>query len=807
MRFSESWLREWINPPVDTPQLGHRLTMIGLEVDAIERAAPAFSGVVVALVLSVEPHPEADKLKITRVSDGTSEFQIVCGAPNVTTGIRVPLATLGAQLPDGLVIKSAQLRGVASEGMLCSATELGLPSAVDGLWVLPDDAPLGASIRDWLNLDDAVIELGITPNRGDALSILGLARDCSALFDLDITPPEPSVLVTDSSVAPQKAQIQSLADCPIYLTQVIEGIAVGRLTPLWLSERLRRAGMGTIDPIVDVCNYVMLELGQPLHAFDRAELQGELQVRRATAQEPLLALNKQTLSLDAECLVIADARSVVALAGIIGGQNSAVRNETTAIVLESAHFTPEVIAGRARRLGLTTDAAFRFERGVDPNLPARALARATELILSICGGAAGVVAVAGGVIAQRPAIELDMAWAERRLGLAIEPALAEKLLTRLGCGLVAQGAGVFKVTPPSHRFDLSIPEDLLEELARLIGYDAFRSPMGRAPLTIGTRPETENSAAQLADFMVKRGYFEAITYSFIDPEIASLFDEAPAIALANPISSEMAVMRQSLWPGLLSAVKYNQSRQQTRVRLFELGRIFTGSLNAQNLDGVQETDQLAAVICGSRLPEQWAEKPMAVDFFDLKGDCEALLQAMGLALTAQGAAYERPVVTFRAPTQAGHKALHPGQSADIEIEGHLCGRLGALHPAVAERFDLTGATFLLELNLDAVKNRRLPANRSRSRFPHIRRDLALLKPVALTAAELLAIIEADRPACLQSVAIFDRYTGAGIEPGFESVAVKLIFQESERTLTDDEIVGIISNIRAKLAQHHIQLRT
>ncbi|OYV43159.1 MAG: hypothetical protein B7X12_10185, partial [Halothiobacillus sp. 20-53-49] len=293
----------------------------------------------------------------------------------------------------------------------------------------------------------------------------------------------------------------------------------------------------------------------------------------------------------------------------------------------------------------------------------------------------------------------------------------------------------------------------------------------------------------------------------IDPEIASLFDEAPAIALANPISSEMAVMRQSLWPGLLSAVKYNQSRQQTRVRLFELGRIFTGSLNAQNLDGVQETDQLAAVICGSRLPEQWAEKPMAVDFFDLKGDCEALLQAMGLALTAQGAAYERPVVTFRAPTQAGHKALHPGQSADIEIEGHLCGRLGALHPAVAERFDLTGAIFLLELNLDAVKNRRLPANRSRSRFPHIRRDLALLKPVALTAAELLAIIEADRPACLQSVAIFDRYTGAGIEPGFESVAVKLIFQESERTLTDDEIVGIISNIRAKLAQHHIQLRT
>ncbi|MGC8698429.1 MAG: phenylalanine--tRNA ligase subunit beta, partial [Halothiobacillus sp.] len=424
--------------------------------------------------------------------------------------------------------------------------------------------------------------------------------------------------------------------------------------------------------------------------------------------------------------VIADAHGVVALAGIIGGQNSAVRSDTTAIVLESAHFTPEVIAGRARRLGLSTDAAHRFERGVDPALPARALARATELILSICGGKAGSVQVAGGEIPKPPAIELDMAWAERRLGLAIEPELAEKLLTRLGCGLVAQGSGVFQVTPPSHRFDLSIPEDLLEELARLIGYDAFRSPMGRAPLTIGTRPETENSAAQIADFMVKRGYFEAITYSFIDPEIASLFNDAPSIALANPISSEMAVMRQSLWPGLLNAVKYNQSRQQTRVRLFELGRIFTGDLTGQNLDGVQETDQLAAVICGPRLPEQWAEQSTAVDFFDLKGDCEALLQALGLGLSPQDAVYERPVVTFRAPTQVGHKALHPGQSADIEIDGQLCGRLGALHPLVAERFDLTGAIFVLELNLDAVKNRRLPANRPRSRFPYIRRDLALL---------------------------------------------------------------------------------
>ncbi|MHB9020762.1 MAG: phenylalanine--tRNA ligase subunit beta [Halothiobacillus sp.] len=808
MRFSESWLREWINPPVDTARLGHRLTMVGLEVDAIEPAAPHFSGVVIAEVQAVAPHPEADKLKITRVSDGGSIFQVVCGASNVQVGMRVPLAKIGAELPSGLVIQSAQLRGITSEGMLCSATELGLPSDVDGLWALPADAPLGTSIRDWLQLDDAVIELGITPNRGDALSILGLARDCSALFDLDITHQDTLAAALDATVGTQPARIDATSDCPTYLTQVITDIPNQRKTPLWMTERLRRAGVKSIEPIVDVCNYVMLELGQPLHAFDRATLNGDLQVRRATSQEPLLALNKQELLLDSDCLVIADAQAVIALAGIIGGLDSAVRAATTAIVLESAHFTPEVIASRARRLGLSTDASFRFERGVDPALPARALARATALILDICGGKAGPVAMAmgssSGLVAK--VIELDMAWATRRLGLEIAPELAKKFLSRLGCVIKEMGVGIFQVTPPSHRFDLSIPEDLLEELARLLGFDAFRAPMGRAPLTIGTRPETENSSARIADFMAKRGYFEAITYSFIDPDVAVLFHDAPSIALANPISSEMAVMRQSLWPGLLQAVKYNQSRQQTRVRLFELGRVFTGSLVEKDLDGVQEMDQLAAVICGSRWPEQWAEKTVNVDFFDLKGDCEALLQDLGFALT-RGAAHERPVVTFRVLEGAGHKALHPGQSAEILINGHACGWLGALHPDVAERMDLTGAIYVLALDLHAVKNRRLPANRPRSRFPHIRRDLALLKPTALSVAELLALIQADSPTCLHAVSVFDRYVGAGIEPGFESVAVKLIFQEFERTLTDDEIVGIISNIRAKLAQHHIQLRT
>lgn len=799
MRFSETWLREWINPPVDTATLAHRLTMAGLEVDAIDPAIESFSGVVVAEVRAVEPHPDADKLKITRVTDGTQDYQVVCGASNVRVGMRVPLATVGAKLPGDLVIKSAKLRGVPSEGMLCGAGELGMPSRVDGLWELPSDAPLGQSIRDWLNLDDAVIELGITPNRGDALSILGIARDCSAMFDRDLIEPDHAPVVQITSDAVQGAQIDALDDCPVYLTQVISGLSAERQTPLWLSERLRRAGVKVIEPIVDICNYVMLELGQPLHAFDQHKLHGNLTIRRAHSGESMNALNQQKLELNAECLVIADAAGPVALAGIIGGQDSAVSAETVSIVLESAHFTPDAIAGRARRLGLSTDAAFRFERGVDPLLPARAIARAAALILQICGGEAGKINQAQGTQTPKlPApIILDMDWSTRRLGLAIAPAQAKSFLVRLGCSVEFNSETVMTVTPPSHRFDLAIPEDLLEELARLLGFDAFRAPMGRSPLTIGVRPETENAVAKVADFMASRGYFEAISYSFIDPVIAELFSSEPSIALANPISSEMAVMRQSLWPGLLQAVAFNQNRQQPRVRLFEMGRSFKGSL-----DEVQEIDQLAAVIVGGRWPEQWGEKTTQVDFFDLKGDCESLLQHLGFSLGASSDGATN--VSFQA---AAHPALHPGQSAQILIHGRPCGWLGAIHPDVAEKMDVHGPVFVLELDLQALQNRPLPMNKPRSRFPLVRRDLALLKPVALPISKLLSLIKQGCPANLREVGLFDRYAGAGIEPGFESVAVKLIFQESERTLTDEEIVGIISDIRAKLAQHHIQLRT
>lgn len=798
MRFSEHWLREWIDPAADTATLAHRLTMAGLEVDAIEPAAPDFSGIVVGAVLSVERHPEADKLNITRVSDGEAEYQVVCGAPNVLAGMRVPFARIGAVLPGGLTIKHAKLRGVESAGMLCSATELGLPSEVDGLWVLPDDAPIGADIRAWLDLDDAVIELGITPNRGDALSILGLARECSALFDQPYNRPtmQAPAVATAESVA---ARIDANADCPQYLTQTISDIPQMRQTPLWLAERLRRAGIKVIEPIVDICNYVMLELGQPLHAFDRQKLAGDLCVRRAKLGESLSALNKQTLTLDETCLVIADARGPVALAGIIGGLDSAVGDDTDTIVLESAHFVPEAIVGRARAFGLVTDAAFRFERGVDPRLPSDALARAAALVVSLVGGVAGpVVSAAGGRTLPTPAdIPLDLSWAARRLGLPVSAETATRYLTALGCAVDETQADVLRVVPPTHRFDIAIPEDLLEELARLIGFDAFRAPMGRAPLTIQPVPETRNTAVDVADAMIGRGFFEAITYSFIDPAVATLFAAESPISLANPISSEMAVMRQSLWPGLLQAVRFNQNRQQGRVRLFEIGRIFSGTVEA-----VQETDQLAAVVCGARWPEQWGEKEAPVDFFDLKGDLEAVLLGLGFSLSAGDG--ERPLISFRA---GSHMALHPGQTAEILVGGVAAGWIGAVHPELVDRLDLVGPVFVFSIDLAKLAQRRLPANRPRSRFPQVRRDLALIKPAELPVDALLALIREDAPDTLRSVGLFDRYVGDGIEPGTESIALKLIFQNDERTLTDEEIIAIISDIRAKLAQHDIHLRT
>ncbi|MFI9652684.1 phenylalanine--tRNA ligase subunit beta [Guyparkeria halopsychrophila] len=790
MLFSENWLRTWIDPQVDTEELAHRLTMAGLEVDAIEPAAPAFDNVVVGEVTSVRPHPDADKLRVTEVFDGETTWQVVCGAPNVREGLRAPLARVGATLPGGMKIKKAKLRGEPSHGMLCGADELGLASARDGLLELPDDAPIGRDLREWLDLDDAVIELGITPNRGDALSIAGLAQECSALFDATLNTPETQApeATTDSTRA---AAIEAMDACPVYLTQVIEDIPARGDTDMQIAERLRRAGVSTVEPIVDLLNYVMLETGQPMHAFDGDKLDGDIRVRWATTGETMVGLNEQELTLDDDCLVVADAAHPIALAGIIGSQPSGVGGSTGRIVLEAAHFTPEAVAGRARRFGLTTDAAFRFERGVDPSLPRAALDRAAQLITELLGGRAGpVVEASGGRELTAPAsITLDMGWAERRLGLPVATERAADLLTRLGCEISTEG-NVLTVVPPTRRFDLAIPEDLLEELARLIGYDTFRAPITRMTPEIGLPAATANTTSRIGELMADRGYFEAITYSFIDRDLdAVITPGSTPIELANPIASQMAVMRQSLWPGLLEAVAHNQKRQQPAIRLFETGHRFAGSTAA----AARESGELAFVAAGHVAPEQWGQATRSVDFYDIKGDLEDLLEGLGLG----------PATRFQG---SNHSALHPGQAAEVLIDGQPVGEIGALHPDTLKAFDLKGPVFAARLSLTGIGERPLPQSASLSKFPRIRRDLALVTPTRLAFSELSAAIRAAGGALLRDVEPFDRYVGEGVAEGHQSLAVKLVFQNDERTLTDDEITDTINHILEDLRQHDVELR-
>ncbi|MFW6021136.1 MAG: phenylalanine--tRNA ligase subunit beta [Guyparkeria sp.] len=790
MLFSENWLRTWIDPQVDTQALAHRLTMAGLEVDAIEPAAPVFDNVVVAEVRSVGPHPDADKLRVTEVFDGETTWPVVCGAPNVRVGLRAPLAKVGATLPNGMKIKKAKLRGEPSHGMLCGADELGLSSSRDGLLELPDDAPVGTDLREWLDLDDAVIELGITPNRGDVLSIAGLAQECSALFDARLSAPDTHAPAT-SIDATQPAAIEAADACPVYLTQVIEDIPARDETDVLIAERLRRAGVSTVEPIVDLLNYVMLETGQPMHAFDADKLDGDIRVRWATAGETMIGLNDQELTLEDDCLVVADAANPIALAGIIGSQPSGVSGETRRIVLESAHFTPEAVAGRARRFGLTTDAAFRFERGVDPSLPRRAINRAAQLITELLGGKAGpVIEASGGRELPAPAaITLDMDWAERRLGLPVATDRAADLLTRLGCE-VTRDADVLTVVPPTRRFDLAIPEDLLEELARLIGYDEFRAPIARMTPEIGLPAATDNTTTRIGDLMADRGYFEAITYSFVDPELdAVITPDSPPIALANPIASQMAVMRQSLWPGLLEAVAHNQKRQQPAIRLFETGHRFAGS----TAEAARETGELAFVIAGHAAPEQWAQATRPVDFYDIKGDLEDLLEGLGLS----------DKLTFRA---GRHPALHPGQAAEVLVDGETVGEFGALHPDTLKAFDLKGPVFAARLSLAGIGQRSLPQSAPLSKFPRIRRDLALVTPTTLAFSDLARAIETAGGEFLREVEPFDRYVGEGVAEGRQSLAVKLVFQNDERTLTDDEITDTINHILEHLRQHDVELR-
>ena len=791
MKFSEAWLREWVNPPVDTWELADQLSMAGLEVDAIEPVAGQFEGVVVGAVVAKARHPNADKLSLCQVDVGSGEnLQIICGAPNVAAGQRVPVALVGARLPGDFRIKRAKLRGVESVGMICSAAELGLAESSTGILALPGDAPVGQDFRTWLGLEDHAIDVDLTPDRGDCLSLLGIAREVGVINRCPVTRPD-TAPVPASHADQFPVRLEAPAACPRYVCRIVRGIDPGAVTPLWLQERLRRSDLRSISPVVDVTNYVMLELGQPMHGFDLRQLDTEIRVRMAEAGEKLLMLDGSELALRDDTLVIADASKVVAIAGIMGGEHSGVADDTTDILLESAFFAPTAIIGKARSYGMHTDASHRFERGVDPQLQVRAMERATRLLIDIAGGEAGpLVEVASEAhIAPRPEILLRRERVARVLGLEIADDTIADILARLEMRVEPDPQG-WRVTAPSCRFDIAIEEDLIEEVGRIYGYTEIPTHRSSAATVMKGRPETAFDLSRARQLLVDRDYQEVVTYSFISPEMHDLLDPGHAtVKLSNPISADMSVMRTSLWPGLLQTARYNQSRQQGRIRIFETGLRFV-----QEQGEITQDPMLAGLVTGSRDPEQWGEVTRPVDFFDLKGDLEALL-----ALGGCGDAF-----TF---IPDNHPSLHPGQAARVERGGETVGWIGMLNPAIEEQAGLAGNTFLFEIRLDEKLDGRLPAFRPLSRYPSIRRDIAVVVDQEVTFGRLEALVRAAAPETLKQILIFDVYTGDKVDSGRKSLALGLILQESSHTLTDEEVDGIVERILQVLKRElNAQLR-
>lgn len=775
MKISESWLREWVNPALNSDDLAHQLTMAGLEVDDSSPVAKAFSGVVVGEVLTVEQHPDADRLRVTTVNIGQAEaLQIVCGAPNVAVGLRVPVATIGAVLPGGssgqeLKIKKGKLRGVESNGMLCGASEIDLENTVDGLLILPADAPIGTDIRDYLKLDDRIIEIGITPNRGDCFSIRGIAREVGVLNNLAVNQviAQP---VTASIDAKKNIELSS-DGCPRYAGRVIKGVNPKAVTPAWMVEKLSRSGIRVHSVLVDITNYILLEQGQPLHAFDLAKINGNIQVRQAQAQEKITLLNEQEIELSDDVLVIADDTQVLAMAGIMGGLASSVTDATTDIFLESAFFSPLAIAGRARRYGLHTDASQRYERGVDFELPLSAIERATQLILELAGGQAGAVVLVenSANLPAKQAIDLTLSKVHQLLGYPVDAAFVEQILKTLGLTVTGDQNG-WQVTPPSYRFDISISEDLVEEVARIYGYDNI--PTKLPVLDIELKPQQDRLAVQqLRQILVTLGYQEAISFSFSDEKLEKqLNPDVKLLALANPISSDLAVMRSTLLSSLIPSVQYNLNRQQARVRLFETGLRFDYS-HASEICELKQIPTLAFIATGSLLPEQWHGKAAPMDFYDLKGEVEQVLAASRIS----------------ASYQPSHKAwLHPGQSADIIVAGQVIGYLGRLHPSLEEKLDL-GLTWVAELDMDALLQPYVSNFTELSRFPSVRRDIAVLIGANISINQIQHTIQTSAGELLMNHWLFDVYTGQGVENGQRSLAFALLWQHPTRTLEDAEI--------------------
>jgi len=781
MKVSEKWLREWVNPAIDASEIGSQLTMAGVELDGIEPVAGKFSKVVVAEIVSVEKHPGADKLKICQVSCGDAELiQIVCGAPNARAGLKAPLAMIGAVLEssDGsdFKIKKSKLRGELSQGMLCSARELGLSDSADGLFELAPDAPVGTDIRDYLMLDDVVLELDATPNRADCLSIAGIAREVGVLTQTAVTEPEiKRVAVVLDDMFP--IDIEAKEACQRFVGRIIRNVNVTVPTPLWMVEKLRRADIRSLGPVVDVTNYVLVELGQPMHGYDLDKLNGGIKVRQAVEDEPLTLLDGRDIKLREDTLVIADHGGPIGLAGIMGGMNSAVTDSTQNIFLEAAFFTPEKIMGKSRTYGLHTDASHRFERGVSPDLQERALQRATQLIVDICGGEVAAVndVVSNPNLLERSAITLNASDIVRHLGITVDAPRVTDILKRLGCAVNAAEAS-WSVVPPVFRFDISREVDLIEEIARVYGYDKIPSRLRPMAPRIARKLETQVNDDVLRQLLVAKGYREAVTYSFVPAEIEQMLNPShEPIRLANPISEELAIMRSTLWSGLLPALVKNLNRQQTRVRLFETG------LNFVNSDrGILQRKQLAGVITGARNTEYWGAKAEPVDFFDIKGDVERLLSE------ATCCTYDFSAVE--------HPGLHPGQSAKISVGDTAVGWVGALHPRLEKAFGLSQSVFLFELDLAAVSEKSLPIYKKLSKFPSIRRDIALIVDQSVNCANVSAVLKNSGIDELISHRIFDVYAGKGVDAEQKSLALGLIFQDFSRTLEDADINSHVEHI-------------
>jgi phenylalanyl-tRNA synthetase beta chain len=787
MKIAESWLREWVDPDLDTEALAHQLTMLGHEVDGIDFEGTGIDDVVIAQVIEVEKHPDADRLSVCRVSYGSDDIvDVVCGAPNVSKGMKSPLAKPGIRLPNGMKLRKSKIRGVVSNGMLCSAIELGLGDESDGIIALPDDAPVGSSLVDFLNLPDAVFDLDLTPNRGDCFCVLGIARDVSALTGARLADPavEPVPATVEDT---HPVELVEPAGCPRFAGRVIRGIDPDAKSPAWMTERLRRSGLRAISPVVDITNYVMLEFGQPLHAYDSALLQGPIRPRLARPGETVTLLDEKEVKLNDDTLIITDDSGAIGIAGIMGGISTEVSDKTTDVFFEAAFWPQDFMAGRARAYCMHTDATLRFERGVDPEGQGRAVERATELLLEIAGGNAGplVVNSAEKHLPSRETIRLRKDRLTRLLGLEIDDQGVVRILEGLGLG-VSPTHGGWMITPPSYRFDLEIEADLIEEVARIHGYDTIPETTAFAQSPLETVTETCIELERAAEVLIARDYQEVVTYSFVDAEANKAFTGSDSeLVLSNPISSEMSVMRASLWPGMVAAAAANAARQQDRIRIFEASKSFHGTLDKHT-----EVVRIAGLVTGPTVPEQWGTNAQNADFFDIKSDIEAVLL---LAAAVEELKF--------VPTT--HAALQSGQAAEIRRNGEAIGIFGKLHPGVAKLYDLKRPVYVFELDAEKTLASKAPVAALISKYPAIRRDIAVIVDDGVSAEDVVEVVASSAPDLIEDVRIFDIYKGPGIEAGRKSIAIGLILQETSRTLTDDDadvvMAATISKLKDKFA--------